>query len=131
MEKFGLKRYLHCSGSLLTPGMLSAHCSSGSGGKYSLSNPSPSLGDPSPRDLGDALTTMAASGGVSLFSKPHGPHISPSHTPLPSVSQKPKYHHSARVTIENVKAQLTFGNPAQADAAELPPACRERPRRGV
>jgi len=43
--------------------------------------------------LGDALAAMAAAGStLPPFSEPRGPHISPSHAPLPAVSQKPKHH---------------------------------------
>lgn len=47
--------------------------------------------------------------------------------PLSLLSGSQNIISAPRVTIKNIKTQLTFGNPAQADASELPPAQWERP----
>lgn len=82
---------------------------------------SPKLGGGlSPRDLGDVFATVAAAGGVSLlFPEPHRPHFSPSHTPLPAISQKPKYHQRSCHPREHGNT-INIRNKAQANAAELP-----------
>lgn len=116
MEKFGLKHHLNCSSSLLAP-----ECLVLTDGKESSSNPSSWAWGSKSQGFGGCSCHHGCS-WLSLFSKPRGPHVFPSHVPFPAINQKPNYHHSTHITTENVKTQLTFGNLAQADTAELPAA---------